>query len=175
MATYKSKAYLGGVPFRPTADQPFTVGATVMIPNGTALAANDVLKMFKVGADVRILDVTLITDDLDTGAGITLDVGYTAAVASDVVDFFIDGSTIGQTGGVVRVENGGDDPYADGSFNGVDETIDVEIKVVVAPAGDPTTDRYITLAITGVKETTVFTQTPYVYADRYDADGVGTV
>lgn len=175
MATHKSKAFLGGVPFRPTADKPFQVAATVLIPNGTALAANDVLQMMKIGANVRILDVTLITDDLDTAAAITLDVGYKAAVAADVVDFFIDGSTIGQTGGVVRVENGGDDPFADGSFVGVDETLDIEIKVAVAPTGDPTTDRYITLMVTGVAETTTYTQTPYVYADRYDADGVGTV
>ena len=175
MATYKSKAYIGGVPFRPTAEQPFQVAATVMIPNGTELKANDVLKMMKIGADVRILDVTLIADDLDTGSTITLDVGYTAAVATDVVDFFIDGSTIGQSGGVVRVVNGGDDPFADGPFVGVNETIDLEVKVVVAPTGDPTADRYVTLMVTGVKETGVIDGVPYIYADRYNTSGVGSI
>lgn len=175
MATFKSKAFIGGVPFRPTSEEPFSVAATVLIPNGTALAASDVLQMMKIGADVRILSVTLITDDLDSGAGITLDVGYKAAVASDVVDFFIDGSTVGQAGGVVRVENGGDDPFADGAFNGVNETLDIEIKVVDAPAGNPSTDRYVTLVVQGVAEAGVGTMTPYVYADRYTNAGVGSI
>lgn len=168
MATFKSNAYIGGVPFRPLAEKPFEVAATVKIPNGTALAQNDVIKMFKLGADVRILALTLVTDDLDTGTTITLDVGYTAEVASDVVDFFIDGSTIGQTGGVVRVENGGDDPFADGSFNGVDETIDVQVLVATAPAGNPTTDRRITLVATCVKEAADnFGSDPYTYSYSY--------
>lgn len=175
MATFKSNAYIGGVPFRPVADMPFQIAATILIPNGKALAQNDVLQFFKLGADVRVLDVTLITDDLDTGAAITLDVGYTAAVASDVVDFFIDGSTIGQGGGVVRVENGGDDPFADGSFVGVAETIDIQALVAVAPSGDPTTDRYVTLMVTGVKETRATAEVPYIYEDRYDTAGVGTI
>lgn len=175
MSTFKSNAYIGGVPFRPVADMPFQIAATILVPNGKALAANDVLKFFKLGADVRVLDVTLITDDLDTGAAITLDVGYTAAVASDVVDFFIDGSTVGQGGGVVRVENGGDDPFADGAFNGVAETIDIEVLVAVSPAGNPTTDRFITLMVTGVKETRATADTPYIYADRYNTSGVGSI
>lgn len=175
MATFKSKAYIGGVPFRPTAEQPFQVAATVLIPNGTALAQNDVLKMMKIGANVRILDVTLISDDLDTGTTITLDVGYSAAVATDVPDFFIDGSTVGQAGGVVRVENGGDDPFADGAFNGVDETLDLEIKVAAAPTGNPTADRYVTLMVTGVAETSATADVPYVYADRYNNAGVGSI
>lgn len=175
MASYKSKAYIGGVPFRPVAEQPFEVAATILIPNGTLLAASDTLQFMKIGADVRILEVTLITDDLDTGTAITLDVGYTAAVAADVVDFFIDGSTIGQTGGVVRVENGGDDPFADGPFVGVAETIELQALVAVAPTTDPATDRYVTLVVKGVKETTATADAPYIYEDRYTNAGVSSV
>ena len=175
MATFKSNAYIGGVPFRPTEDGPFQIASTILIPNGKALALNDVLKFFKIGANVRILDVTLMVDDLDTGETNTLVVGYSAAVAVDVPDFFIDGSTIGQAGGVVRVENGGDDPFADGSFNGVAETIDIELLVATAPAGNPTTDRYITLLVTGVGKTRATADTPYVYADRYNTSGVGSI
>lgn len=175
MATFKSNAYYGGVPFRPVADQPFQITSTVLIPNGTSLALNDVIKFFKIGANVRILDVTLAVSDLDTGAAIVLDVGYSAAVATDVPDFFIDGSTIGQTGGTVRVENGGDDPFADGSFNGVAETIDIEALVQVAPAGNPTTDRYLTLTVSGQIVTRTTSDVPYIYADRYNTAGQGTI
>lgn len=175
MATFRSNAYIGGVPFRATADQPFQIASTILIPSGKALALNDVLKFFKLGADMRILDVTLITDDLDTATGIVLDVGYSAAVATDVPDFFIDGATIGQTGGVVRVENGGDDPFADGSFNGVAETIDIELLVQVAPTTNPSTDRYITLMVTAVRETRATSDVPYIYADRYNTSGVGSI
>lgn len=175
MATFKSKAYIGGVPFRPTSEEPFQVAATVMIPSGTALVANDVIKMMKIGANVRILDVTLLTDDLDTGAAITLDVGYTATTAADVVDFFIDGSTIGQTGGVSKVSNGGTPAFAGGSFVGVDETLDLEVKVATSPTADPATDRYVTLMVTGVAETGVVDGVPYIYADRYNTSGVGSI
>lgn len=175
MATFKSNAYIGGVPFRPVADMPFQIAATILVPNGTALAANDVLKFFKLGADVRVLDVTLITDDLDTGAAITLSVGYTAAVAADDTGAFVALSTIGQTGGVVRVENGGDDPFAGGSFNGVAETIDIEALVAASPAGNPAADRYVTLMVTGVKETRATSEVPYIYEDRYNTSGVGSI
>lgn len=175
MANFRSTAYVGGMPFRPVGEQPFQVAATIKVPNGTGLALNDKLYFMKLGSDVRILDVTLITDDLDTGTSIVLDVGYEAAVASDVLDFFIDGATVGQAGGVVRVENGGDDPFADGAFNGVNETIDIVGLVQVAPAGNPTTDRYVTLVVTGVKETRSTSDVPYIYEDRYTTAGVSSV
>lgn len=147
MASFESPAYLGGVPFRPTHDGIFTVNQTIVIPAGTSLALNDKLYFTKLGANVIPLSVTLKSDDLDTGTTVVLDVGYEAAVASDVLDFFIDGSTVGQAGGMIRVENGGDDPFADGVYSGIDETIDVVGLVQVAPTGDPETDRKITLVL----------------------------
>ena len=148
MATnFESPAYLGGVAFRPTHEGVFTVNQTIVIPAGTALALNDKFYFCKLGAGVIPLSVTLKSDDLDTGTTVVLDVGYEAAVAPDVLDFFIDGSTIGQAGGMVRVENGGDDPYADGAFTGIDETIDIVGLVQVAPTGSPNTDRKITLVL----------------------------
>lgn len=147
MANFQSSGYLGGVPFRPTYEGIFTVAQTIVIPAGTPLALNDKLYFAKLGENVIPLSATLKVDDLDTGAAIVLDVGYEAAVAADVADFFIDGSIIGQTGGVIRVENGGDDPFADGAFAGVNEVLDIVGLVQVAPAGDPATDRKITLVL----------------------------
>lgn len=175
MATYKSKAYIGGVPFRPTEEGVFTVAQSILIPNGTALALNDVFKFFKLGADVRVLELTLIVDDLDTGSSAILDVGYSAAVAADVPDFFLDGSTIGQTGGVATVTNGGTPAFADGAFNGVGEVIDIEAKLQVAPAGSPTTDRVLTLVMKACSEASAGTYVPYIYADRYSTAGVSSV
>lgn len=175
MATFKSHTYRGGVPFRPIADMPFEVSATILIPNGTALAENDVLKFMKIGANVRILEVTMTATDLDTGAAITLDAGYSAAVATDDPNAFVNASTIGQAGGIVSVTNGGDDPFAVGALAPIDETIDIEVEVSAAPTGDPATDRYLSVTVKGVGLQGTTAVEPYVYADRYDADGVGTL
>lgn len=172
MATYSSRAYAGGNFFRPVKEAEFHLTQTIVIPSGTALAANDVLKFFKLGPNVVPLDLTLTVDDLDTGAAITLDVGYAAEVAADVVDFFIDGATVGQAGGSVRVENGGDDPFADGVFNPIDEVIDIQLLVAVAPAGNPTTDRQITLSGTFMRHTappSPILSTPYNPVGTFDA------
>lgn len=175
MAILKSKAYVGGVPFRPVSEQPFEVASTILIPAGSALALNDTLKFMKIGTDVRVLSVTLITDDLDTGSSIVLDVGYTLPVGSDVVDFFLDGSTIGQAGGVAQVSNGGTPAFADGAFNGLAEIADLQVLVAVAPAGNPNTDRFVTLVVKAVAETTALTEEPYIYQFRYDNTGVSNV
>lgn len=175
MATYKSKAYIGGVPFRPTEEGVFTVASSILIPNGTALALNDVFKFFKIGADVRVLELTLLVDDLDTGSAAVLDVGYSAAVAADVSDFFLDGSTIGQTGGTATVTNGGTPAFADGAFVGVNEVLDIEAKLQVAPAGSPATDRVLTLVMKACAETSAPEGAPYIYQDRYTSAGVSSV
>lgn len=175
MATYQSKAFVGGVPFRPTEEGVFTVASSILIPNGTALAVNDVFKFFKIGADVRILELTLLVDDLDTGTTAVLDVGYAAAVAADVPDFFLDGSTIGQTGGAATVTNGGTPAFADGAFNGVNEVLDIQAVLQVGPAGSPATDRYLTLIVKACSEATALRGVPYIYRDRYSAAGVSSV
>lgn len=122
MATYKTsnvnetgdtdfKPPIGGMAFARYAK--FTVD--------TALALNDVIEMVPVYKDETVLAVLVKSGDLDTGATptISLDVGD-----GDDVDFYIDGSNIGQAGG---------------QANGViakkytaDDTID--IKCVTAPA-----------------------------------------
>ena len=175
MATFKSHTYRGGVPFRPLADQPFSVTASILVPNGTAIAQNDVFKFMKIGANVRLLDVTFTATDLDTGAAIVFDVGYAATTASDDPDAFINDTTIGQAGGVIAVTNGGDDPFAVGALAPLTETIEIEALCTVSPAGNPTTDRYLSVTVRGVGLPNTATMEPYVYADRYDADGVGTL
>lgn len=151
MASFESRGYLNGVPFRPTYEGIFTVSQSIVIPAGTPLALNDELFFTKLGENVIPLSVTLQSDDLDTGSTVVLDVGYKAAVAADVSDFFIDGATIGQAGGIIRVENGGDDPFADGAFAGINEVLDIVGKVQVAPTGNPNTDRKLTLTLECVR------------------------
>lgn len=68
-----------------------------------ALALNDVIQMVKIPKDATVLEVILACDDLDTGGSpaIVLDVGD-----GGDTDRFIDGATIGQTGGYVRLGQG---------------------------------------------------------------------
>lgn len=95
-----------------------------------ALALNDVIQMVKVPKGAPVLDVELITTDLDTGGSpaITLHVGY-----GGDADYFIASSTVGQGGGVARASAATAKPLA---FTDED-TIDVT--VAVAPATGATT------------------------------------
>lgn len=172
MATFKSAAIITGNVYRPTTEAPFTITQSVLIPNGTALAANDVIKFFKLGANVQILDISLNVSDCDTGANLTLDLGYDLPTGTDDDDAFLANSTIGQAGGTVRVENGGDDPFAVGLLAAQTETMTIQAKVEVAPAGNPTTDRYLTCTVRAQKASAVPSVTPeYVYANRYNSSG----
>ena len=85
----------------------------------TALAGDDVIQMIPVAAGERILDVILISEDLDTGGSpaIVLDVGD-----GDDADRFIDGATIGQAGGMARMN--GATPI---KTYAADDTIDVTV------------------------------------------------
>ena len=175
MATFKSKAFIGGVPFRPVEEAPFEVTATILVPNGTAIAANDVFKFMKLGANVEILEASLLTSDLDTGSSITLHFGYDADTLTDDPDAFLASSTVGQAGGKVRVENGGDDPFAVGLLAAIAENITITATCAIAPAGNPTTDRYLTAVLKCVKRAGATSDVPYVYADRYSTAGVGSL
>lgn len=97
----------------------------------TALGLSDVIKMLPVNKGERVVDLQLFTEDLDSGTTIVLDVG-------DGVDpdRYVDGSTIGQTGGMVRMGQG---VAAAATFN-MDYTYPaadtIDVTVAVAPTGD---------------------------------------
>jgi hypothetical protein len=99
-----------------------------------ALAVNDIIALGPLEADVKPIDVTLITDDLDTGAGLTLTVGILNAAGTDIdaaaTSTWIAASTVGQAGGVARATN------ANAFLSGRSaSTRQLGIKVVTAPAG----------------------------------------
>ena len=84
-----------------------------------ALVVSDVIQMVKIPKGAKILEVILSTDDLDTSTGLVLDVGD-----GSVTDRFIDGSTIGQTGGVDRLNEVGGHLYE----YTAEDTIDVIVQ-----------------------------------------------
>lgn len=96
-----------------------------------ALALNDVVQMVKVPAGAIVSNVVLATDDLDTGGtpAIVLDVGD-----GGDADRYIDGSTVGQTGGITDSSNLAIDGI--GYTYSVEDTIDVLVQV--APAAGAT-------------------------------------
>jgi hypothetical protein len=95
-----------------------------------ALVLNDVIQMVKVHAGEEVVDIQLITDDLDTDGSpaILLDVGD-----GDNPDRYIDGATVGQGGGIATIGSGitADAQLIRGVYS-ADDTIDV--KVATAPA-----------------------------------------
>ncbi len=175
MATFKSRAMIGAVPFRATSEEPFEVTASVLVPSGTSIAALDVFKFFKLGANIRVLETTLAVDDLDTGATLTLNLGYDLPTGSDAPAAFLAASTLGQAGGTTRVENGGTPAFAGGVLAPQTEVMTVQAAAVVGPAGNPATDRYLVCSVKCIARPAAPTGVEYVYADRYDSAGVGTI
>ncbi len=171
MALY-SKEYRGGNKFRTVYEHPAEVTSTIKIPAGKQLTTTDKLYFMKLGPDLVPLSVTLRSDDVDSGTTLTLNCGFEAAVATDDPDAFIAASTIGQAGGIVRVENGGDDPFAAGAFTAKNEVIDILAVPNANATGGPAADSYITCTVRFVKKNYFdFGGIPYAYKDRYGTNG----
>ena len=176
---FYSSAYTGGVPFRALGDQPTEITATAAIPAAYVLQTADKIYMMKIGANMQVLEVTMRSEDIDTDAtpAVTLHCGYEAVTASDDPDAFVAASTIGQAGGSIRVENGGDDAFAVGGLAPIAETIDVLVTAgTAADANSATTAKKITVTmkIAPVVAVADANQPSYIYTDRYDTSGVST-
>lgn len=102
----------------------------------TALIINDVIQIMKVPKGARVCEMVLTVTDLDAGTNIVLAVG-------DGVDDdrYISGSTIGQTGGTVRLGSGIITNTSAFTYT-ADDTIDVK----VTTAGSAVTTGTITLS-----------------------------
>lgn len=66
----------------------------------TALADNDIVGVGYLPAGARILDVKIVSDDLDSGTALVLDAGLVNADEDDLATVLISGSAIGQAGGI---------------------------------------------------------------------------
>lgn len=104
--------------------------ATTQVVLTAALALNDVLQGPALQKGSTIVDVMLVTSDLDTNGAptITLDVG-----TGDDVQHFIAASTVGQAGGVARASAVTAQPLTLTQ----DDTVDVNVRA--APATGATT------------------------------------
>lgn len=87
--------------------EPIVIVGDYVVPTGVII--NDVIEMAILPAGYVPIDAILVCEDLDTGAGITLDLGLisgTAGAADNARTGGAEGfaaSTIGQSGGVARV------------------------------------------------------------------------
>jgi hypothetical protein len=109
MATYTARPAESSYPVktRPVSGiviQPFTYAVA------TALAENDVVELCKVPVNALITDFYLNVPDLDTHATptIELDVGLTKATSGEDnvdVDGFVDGSSVGQSAGIIDLQD----------------------------------------------------------------------
>lgn len=96
MTTFTSALASGNSAFAgPGGGVVFVREATIAVA-GT-LALNDVLEMIPVFKGERVVDLILIAEDIDSATTLVLDVGD----GTDT-DRYIDGATIGQTGGIAR-------------------------------------------------------------------------
>jgi len=106
----------------------------------TKLIINDVIQMCKVPAGATVVEVVLSCDDLDTSA---TPAAVLAVGDGDDVDRYIKDSTIGQTGGTVRLGSGIVIADCLGYEYTAADTIDVKITTAPAAGGTGT----ITLAV----------------------------
>lgn len=102
-----------------------------------ALALNDVIQMIPVAEGERVVDLQLVSEDLDTNGTptIVLDVGD-----GDDTDRYIDGSTIGQAGGHARLGSGIDSDAEAIAVNNLYAAADtIDVLVQAGPATGATT------------------------------------
>ena len=125
MATYKSDMVAGNQSFKP-----FPSGAMgvryAKFEATTALASGDILQLVDVFSGETVHDVIIKVDDLDSGTSLEFDIGD-----GGDVDYYIDGSIIGRTGGVDEK----DAAVAPKEYT-ADDTIDM--KVTASPGGGGT-------------------------------------
>jgi len=119
------------------------IGVREAVYNFTAaFVIDDVIQMIPVAKGERVVDLQLIVEtDLDTSTGIVLDVG-------DGVDTdrYIDGATIGQTGGVAKHGSGLVTAAAAAAANYKYTAADtIDVLVAVAASGTATTSGTIRL------------------------------
>lgn len=124
---FDSRTYRDGNIFRVIGDLPTEITATVLIPEGYALQTADRIRLFTIGADHVVNEITVDTNALDRAqtATLTLNAGYDALTGTDDLDAYIAASTAFRAGSKVHVENGGDDPFAAGVVNALTESLDV--------------------------------------------------
>ena len=114
-----------------------------------ALVEADVIQMIPVAPGERVVDLILIVEDLDTHVSptITLDVGD-----GDDPDRYVDGATIGQTGGVARFGSGVASDAAAIAANKLytaADTIDVTVSAAVATGATTGTIRLRAFIVRG--------------------------
>lgn len=136
MATVTSDKVDAGIPAREPHSGVCSVKASFTVPTtGDGSAANDVIQMVKVPDGATVLEVIFTSEDLDTNATPTIvfDVGD-----GGDADRYIDGTTIGQTGGVIRLGSGVAAATADALFHTytADDTIDVTVTAAAATAAE---------------------------------------
>ena len=132
MATYTSDVVDGNQSFKPFPSGQMGV-RYAKFEATTALALNDVIQMVDVFAGETVHDIVLKVDDLDSGTALVLDIGD-----GGDPDRIVDGSTIGQTGGVDKTD-AGFAPYEYSS----DDTIDILVQVAPGGGGTGTIELWV--------------------------------
>ena len=87
----------------------YTADVDVTPLKSVALPINTILDMGIIPAWSTVTDVTIVSDDMDSGATLALDVGLISGTPGDIVSVrtigaeFFSASTIAQAGGVARM------------------------------------------------------------------------
>lgn len=145
--TFNSSVYLKNAVYRPTSvDDDLEIVASIVVPNGTPIAINDVFNFVRVGESVDILDFELRIDDVDTGTSFTFDLGTDQSTATSLLS----ANTVGQSAGEVYRRS--TDATAGNQFATTPYAISTSIAKVygtchAAPTGNPTTDRNFILKL----------------------------
>lgn len=145
--TFNSSVYLKNAVYRPTSvGEDLEIVSSILVPNGTPIAINDVFNFCRVGEGVRIQDFVLEVDDVDTGTTFTFDLGTDQTTATSLLS----ASTIGQAAGEnIRRSS---DATAGNQFATTPYVTQTTISKVygtchAAPTGNPTTDRSFILKL----------------------------
>lgn len=163
MATYKSSVYSKNAIYRPSSQNSCEeVVATISFPDGKNPVATDVLKFFRLGADVRITQFQLEVGKFDTNANVTL-AGKLGITDSDACLLAAATEIQTNTTGIANYAR------VDGEATAIDS-----FAVTPFPAQTSTQDVLFTVGTsaataftTGVRSITLRAMIQNVYADTY--------
>lgn len=99
MATYLKPTGATAPAYQPRAQEMACLWNSITMATGD-LALNAVVQVGNLPKGAVVHDVVMHCTDMDSGTALVFDVGTTANA-----DLFIDGTTIGQTGGTIRAGN----------------------------------------------------------------------
>lgn len=160
MATYKAHSYVKGTTLRPSNQvEPEEGTFTLTIPDGKAVAQNDVWQFGYLGENVRVLSFEIDNSASLAASGITIDLGN-----GTTGDCFLDGVSFGNAGVTVveRIDGATADTSANNFADAPYVVLTTKTPIVATVVGSPSS-----ATTSGIRTINLRLRYQYAYPESY--------